>query len=677
MAFLRFNNFSANQDTLKNVSKKHGFLWTFHRSFQRVNAGQSIVEIVIVMGLMAILLPALVVGLIASRSGKAQDKQRLAATGLIRESREAIRSVRERGWANIAANGTYYPVISNGQWTLVSGSETVNGFTRSITIADVQRSTLGAIVTTGGTTDPSSKKITYTVGWTSPNSYSLQVNEYLQRYLDNMEWLTTTQADFNLGTKTGVVTTNTSGGEVQLAAGGSADWCTPALTITAVDLPKSGTANTLSAIEGRVFAGTGENSSGVSFANMSISNTKPPTATNLGTADGYKTNSIFGETNYVYLATDTNSKEIVILDLTTLDPVTLKYSEVGYFDAPGAGNAGAAYVVGNIGYALVDAKMYSFDLSSKSGSRPMLTSVTLSGTGTSLTISGSYAYVTTTSTTQQMQIIQIGTNSTSLSVVGYASLTAQSGRDVEVNSTSTRAYVATSASATQNEFFVVDISSKTGSRSVMGTFDTSGMDPKALTVVTGNKVIIVGSGGVEYQVVNISNEASPVMCGSLNIDTGVNGISSVLEADGDAFSYIITGDSAAELRIIEGGPGGSYAVSGTFESSVLATTSAAAFNGFTASVNQPVSTSILMQVSVAPAIGATCSGVTYTYVGPNGDQSAYYTPNGSSISGVIPLGTYGTNYSNPNKCFRYKTYFSSTDKYQSPELEDVRVNYSP
>ena len=68
--------------------------------------------------------------------------------------------------------------------------------------------------------------------------------------------------------------------------------------------------------------------------------------------------------------------------------------------------------------------------------------------------------------------------------------------------------------------------------------------------------MLVGTKGEEYQLVDIANEATPSRCGGLNIDTGVKGVSSVLEADGDSYSYIITGDSAAELKVIEGGPGG-------------------------------------------------------------------------------------------------------------------------
>src|SRR3989344_9611665 len=112
------------------------------------SSGQSLVEILIAIGLTGILLPALLTGLVSSREGKAQEGQRLQATALLREGEEAVRSVREKGWTNVAANGTYYPEISGSSWVLTScgGScPAINGYTRPIVISDAQRDASGQI----------------------------------------------------------------------------------------------------------------------------------------------------------------------------------------------------------------------------------------------------------------------------------------------------------------------------------------------------------------------------------------------------------------------------------------------------------------------------------------------------------------------------------------------------
>ncbi len=631
-------------------------------------SGQSLVEILLVIGLMGVFLPALLTGLFASRQGKAQQIQRTQAVTMLKEAEEITRSVREKSWTSFAINGIYHPVASGSAWTLAPNEEALNGFTRKVVISDVFRDANG-VATTSGTIDPSTKQVTSTVSWTSPIPSSVTSTLYLTRYIGNTSFLQTTQADFNAGSTSGTTVTNTSGGEVVLGAGGSGDWCTPQPIVSAADLPKSGVANAITAIEGRVFAGTGDNASGVSFANVTILNTASPSGTIDGTFDGYKTNGVFGEANHAYLATDTNSKEIVIVDLSNTP-----YSELGYFNAPGNGSGNSVFVSGNIGYMTAGNKLYTFDLSSKSGSRSQLGSVTLPATGNKIIVIGSYAYVVLDSDSSQLQIVQVSSDGKTLTLAGTASVAGQDGVDVFVNNTATRAYLTTETSASQKEMFIVDITTKNGSRPVLGSYDTNGMSPKGVTVVTSNKAIVVGSGGEEYQVISIVDEANPVRCGGMDIANGVNGVASVLEADGDAFSYIITGDANSELKIIRGGAGGgNYQASGQFESSTFDATTLVAFNRFFSTTVKPSLTDITYQVAatdVNPATG-NCTGATFEYVGPDGTSGTYF-----ATSSAIPTSITG-NYKNPARCFRYKAFLSTTDQTQSPVLYDMTVNYSP
>ena len=635
------------------------------------NQGQLLVELLIALAMMAILIPAVTAGFIASRQGKAQERQRLEATALAREASEAVRIVRDGGWSNIATNGTYHPEITGTTWILASGPVSVNGYTESVTIADVRRDGTEKIVESGGTVDPSTKKVTVTVSWGTPIPSSVSHSFYITR-LTNLSWIQTTQTDFDAGTKNGVVSTNTWGGEVTLGAGGKGDWCGPNLSIVAVDLPKNGVANAVSAIPNQVFAGTGENASGVSYATVNINEADPPVATISGTFDGFKTNGIFGEQNYAYLATDNNFKEIEIIDLTTKP-----YSEAGYFDAPGNGNGNSIYTSGNVGYMTSGSTLYTFDISSKTGSRPKLGSVDLDGTGVKTVVVGSYAYVAISSATTQMDIVDVS-NPATPTVVAKANLNTAAGTDVFVNSTGTRAYVSSSYSAGKPEFSIVNISTKSGTLTATGSYTTDGMSPKALTVVPGNKAIIVGTGGSQqYVVIDITDESLPIHCtnhgrsGGLAISTGVNGVASVIEADGDTFSYIITGDATAELKIIQGGLGGAYATNGIFESSTLDATNSAAFNRFVANSILPANTEVKYQVSGADAVNNSCTAAAFTYVGPDGTGATKF-----ATGGAIPLST-GPGYKNPARCFRYKAFLSTSDTFSEPIFTDMTVNYSP
>lgn len=645
--------------------------------------GQSLIEILLAIGLSAILLPALLTGLVSSRQGKAQESQRTQALYLLNETIDSIRSIREKSWSSFAVNGTFHPVVSGSSWTMASGSAVINGFTQQVVISDVNRNPSGEIALVGGTPDPSSKKVDTSISWGQPYVSSVNSSLYITRYLENNSFIQTSAADFDTGSKSGTTVTNTSGGEVILGAGGQGDWCNPNLSIAALNLPKSGVVNTLSAIEGKAFAGTGDNSSGVSFANVLISDTNPPVASVAGTFDGYKTNGVFGEENYAYLATDNHSEEVVIIDTNNL--VGGKYQKLGWFDMPGNISAKSVYVANDIGYVVTsDANiLYSFDLrpasGGRTGSRPLLGNLVLDSVytnarGTQVVVKGSYAYVSIYAANDEMKIIDIS-DPTNMTQVGFANVSGQEGMGVFINPTATRAYLIANESPILPEFFVIDITQKTGYRGIEGMSDTNGMDPKGITVVTGNKAIIVGTGGEEYQVLDISNESAPVRCGGLNIDSGIKGVSSILETDGDAYSYIASGDSTAEFKIIEGGPGGQYATLGDFTSSTFDAGFKTAFNRFDVSVNRLNSTDIQFQVAVSQDVGGSCSGSSFDFVGPDGTVSTFFTTNvtlGTQVFGYpIPFGI------NPGRCFKYKTYLSTLDPLSTPIFYDITVNYSP
>jgi hypothetical protein len=646
-------------------------------------SGQTLIELLLTIGIATIVIPALFAGLIVTRSGRPQQEQRLKAVSILTETKEAVRNIREKGWVTFAVNGTYHPVLSGASWTFSSGAETLaSGFVRQVVLSDVYRDTNGQVTTSGGTLDPSTKKVDTTISWTEPYISSLTATEYLTRYLDNLSWIQTTQADFTAGTNTNTAVTNSSGGEVILGAGGGGgDWCIPSKSITTVDLPKSGVANAITAIEGKVFAGTGENAAGISYGTVTLSLTDPPVATLAATFDGYKTNAVFGDNNYAYLATDNHSKEGVILSLSQYSnaPTNSKYLEVGTLDVTGNTNGDSIYVLNDKAYVTANSKLYIFDITTKTGSHsPQNAGLALSGTGKKVIVIGNFAYIATGGMTNQLQIIDVS-NPANPSVSAQITLDGGVGRDLFVNASSKRAYVVTAANASKSEFFIVDIDPASGTYTqVKGTYDAGGTDPKGVTVVTGNRAILVGSGGTnQYQVINIANEASPVSCAGLAYATGVNGVASVLQSNGYAYSYIITGDASSELKIILGGAGGQYSSAGIFESSPFDVTTVGlnqtAFNRFDATFLQPPQTTIGFQVAVANAVSGSCTGASYTFIGPGrtSNTTDLYT-SGSSV----PLFSSGS-YTNPGRCFKYKVYFTSSDVTQTPELYDFTVNYSP
>ncbi len=609
--------------------------------------GQIIVELLIAFGLAGILIPALLMGLIASSSGKVQQQQRIIALGLLKEGEEAVRTTREADWTNITINGNYHPVRSGNTWTLAANTETIGDFTRTITVGDLSPS------------DLSLKKIKINVAWSNgilpTSATSLSSTVFLARWKNLSATQSVTSA---------------------LIQQGYGDWCNPSLGITALDLPKSGVANAISAIQGQIAAGTGNNASGETYANVIISDPTYPTAP-VATLSGVfvssnpiKTNDVFTEQNYGYVATDNNFKEVVILDLINRD-ASNNYLELGYFDASGALNGNTVATSGNVGYVITAKKggtpstLFSFNLSSKTGSRAVVDpdGLALADNGNRMMIVGTKLYIADESLTGQLLIVDIS-NPSNLTLSRSVTLSSLGASAVYVNSTGTRAYVATHQSATLKELFIVNVdplSAQYGS--VINSYDTNGMEPKGLVLVNIPRLIIVGTGAEEYQVVNIETEtASPLpRCGGLQVDSGINGISTVLTTANRAYSYIITGDASTELKIIEGGAGGTGGGGGgTFESASVDAGHSVIFNRFTASTD-PTTLTATYKV----AVSADCT--TFNYVGPSGTSSDSY----SSSGGVIPLSI------NPGRCFRYKVTLSGGGPGVTNATTTVVVNYSP
>lgn len=660
--------------------------------------GQSLIELLVVMALAAVLMPPILTGFMSSRDGRAQQKQRVLATALMKQTQEEIRNIRERGWSYIVPTGTYHPELSGSSWSLVSGSTGVNGFNQQVVVDDVYRNTSGAIVIspTPGTLDPSTKKITTSISWATPKVSSINHVTYMTRFRDNLPLTETKkEADFKLGTVPATIlikdTTGsfTDDGEVTLGAGGSLDWCAPVDPAVIKDLSGQGEAKGVIASPGRAFVGTGDNASGKSFYNISVAvpSSGAPVVIELGTYDGYKTNDVYGQTigseYFAYLATDTNNSEVVILKTNTDIPV--KTLEI---NLPGNIDANSIFVESDMLYVTTsDGILYRYQLSSDRTSATAKGSISLKiddsqVVGKKIYVVNGFVFIALDSTGYQLKIVD-GTDQISLIDIsgGQIQLNDQAGQAVFVRSDSNRAYVVTSVSTTvgKSEFFIVDTTNK-GSLSIKKSYDTKtngDMNPKAVTLVSGNKAIFVGYDGDQYIVLKDIDKDEANFCGKISVSgLKINGISAIVE-NNRTFSYIITEDSAKELQMIEGGPGGSFTTEGTFISQVHQFAFPTAFNRFVTNINQPISGSTVeIQVANNDCISP------YIFIGPdpaNPTTSTFKTANTgvTTIEGVVPFGNPVSGYNNPNRCFKYKAILKTTDPNQAPTLYDITFNYSP
>lgn len=156
--------------------------------FTRASRGFGIIEIIVAIAIISIAFFAISQTSVIYLKQTLQNKQSLKAAYFAEEALEAVRSVRDQGWAtNIAAltmGSTYYPIISGNKWILTSSNPgPVEGiYTRQIILNNVSRDASDNIVTSGGTNDPNTKKVATTISW---NGKSTTLTTYLTNLYNN------------------------------------------------------------------------------------------------------------------------------------------------------------------------------------------------------------------------------------------------------------------------------------------------------------------------------------------------------------------------------------------------------------------------------------------------------------------------------------------------------------
>ena len=105
------------------------------------------------------------------------------ATFLLEEGAEAVRIVRDNAWNNISnltVSTNYYPTFSGNTWILSSTPNAVGIFTRTISVANVNRDAVTEDIASSGVNDTGTKLVTLTVSWTeSGNIMSKTLSFYI------------------------------------------------------------------------------------------------------------------------------------------------------------------------------------------------------------------------------------------------------------------------------------------------------------------------------------------------------------------------------------------------------------------------------------------------------------------------------------------------------------------
>lgn len=145
------------------------------------NKGVSIIEIVVIIGVISIIFTSIWSLLSFSLAHSSFAKHSAQANVLVQEAMEATRSYRDTvPWNNndvadeydglgvIDVETPYHPSIAVNppiRWAMIEGQETIGVFTREIVFSDVYRDANDDIVLSGGSFDADTKLITASVSW--------------------------------------------------------------------------------------------------------------------------------------------------------------------------------------------------------------------------------------------------------------------------------------------------------------------------------------------------------------------------------------------------------------------------------------------------------------------------------------------------------------------------------
>jgi hypothetical protein len=613
-------------------------------------AGATLVEVLVATALAGIMLPTLAIALVTANHARPTASQQLIAAGDLHELTEAVRSVRESGWANVTTNGTYHPIVSGNGWALSAGPETVSGFTKQIVISGVERDSSGVIVSSGGTDDPSTKRVTATVSWSKPVSSSISSEAYLSRWQNNAAWTQTTQSDFDAGTYDNTASTSTGGGEVDLAGGGHGiSWATPT---QAGSLDISGTTNAngvyTDASTNRAYLVNGD---GLSIIDVS----DPTNPTLMGSfSAGLAIEGVYVAGNYAYLASSSNTAELTVVDVSNPASPAL----AGSLNLGNNANANSIFVAGSyayIGKALNTTsngdEFYVVNVSNPAS--PTLSgSINLNGTISSVYVSGNYAYLASSDTTAELTIIDISNKSTPTIAGTYATTGAVAANSVFYDGT--YVYLGEANNAGGPEFFVLDASNPSAV-STVGSYEVGG-SVNGVYVVGAEAFLGTSAAGHQFSVLDLSTISSPTLEGNDNPPAP----NAVFVANDTA--YLATSSNTAEFVVMQGSATtGGKAASGTYESPTFDAGANADFNYLTFTTSQPTGSSITFQFA------SNNDNSTWNYVGPDGTIFSQYT-----TPGAIPFLNAGDRY------FRYKATLTTTNvNTHNPAIDDVTLNYSP
>ena len=320
--------------------------------------GQSVVELLIAMGIFALIVSAINFLIIDSYVVHRLGREMTLADFLAEEGIEAARSIRDNSWKDLTA-GEYGLAVSDNKWVFQGNEEDVSVYLnegkRKIIVTDL---------------DSNRKKIISQINWkfTEGRAESVELVTYLTNWL-------------------------------ALSIG---DWSGP---FREAFLNISGNNDGLKIqIQGN-YAYFVRNDGTPDFIIVDITNSAFPVLKGTLSLSGVPTNiAVSGD--YAYVSNTDNSQELQIIDISNPDLP----SYISSYDAAGSANANGVFVIDTTVYLVRTSSTYRefFIINASNPISPTLIgSLDLNATGYEVFVMGNYAYVASGRDNQELQVVNI------------------------------------------------------------------------------------------------------------------------------------------------------------------------------------------------------------------------------------------------------------------------------
>ena len=447
------------------------------------NKGQTLVEALVAIGVFLVGINAIIFLLFAAQSIFVDTTRNQEALNYASDGIEAIKSIRDRSWDELT-DGEHGLLFSNNQWTFSGTSDSKNNLTRKIIIT---------------TQNGDIKDIKSIITWqTNPlNPRTLQTEEVLTRWRD-------------------ALASKIAGGGDDGGSSPTGDWLNPR-TLTSIDVGAGNEATDVDVYNNTVYISTQASSrSKPDIHAFDISNPAAPSLLDSYDVDAYALVSIDYNGDYVYGASTGVIPDLKVVDAH--DPANL--SLASEFNVITFVNAKSVLKMGTTVYLGVQKTAVAKEFFAIDATNPLTLSqiddFEINGDINKISVKDNLAYLATSRDDRELFILNV-TDPANISQAGYLDISGSADANSVFVQSASRVFLGAG-----NVFYALDATDPLNV-SVIGSLDAGGTINDIY--VAGNLAFLATSNSnKEFQVVSISNPASPTLYSFFNFPQVATGV---------------------------------------------------------------------------------------------------------------------------------------------------------